>query len=172
MFTPSLRKTVMEESIKQTLVLGLDAREQRVSWGLITPLHMPSLLPHDLCHGQSSSCWLPAKKQQLELYMEQWTVFKSGKEYTKAVHCHPDCLTYIQNTSWEMPCWMKHKLESRLPGEISITSHVQMTPDAFWSPPNKVCHCFHCFPIFVPWSDGTECHDLSIWMLSFKPDDA
>ena len=58
--TPSPRKTVMEESIKQTLVLGFDAREQGVSWGLITPLHMPSLLPHDLCHGPSSSRWLPA----------------------------------------------------------------------------------------------------------------
>ena len=59
-FTPSPRKTAMEESIKQTLVLGLDAREQGVSWGLITPLRMPSLLPHDLCHGQSSSRWPPA----------------------------------------------------------------------------------------------------------------
>ena len=68
------------------------------------------------------------KKQQLELNMEQETNFKMGKEYVKAVYCHPAYLTYMQNTSWEMPGWMKHKLESRLPGEISITSDMQMTP--------------------------------------------
>ena len=58
------------------------------------------------------------KKQQLELDMEQQTGFKLGKEYVKAVYCHPAYLTYMQSTSWEMPGWMKHKLESRLPGEI------------------------------------------------------
>ena len=68
------------------------------------------------------------KKQQLELDMEQQTGSKSGKEYIKAVYCHPAYLTYMQSTSWEMPGWMKHKLESRLPGEISITSDRQMTP--------------------------------------------
>ena len=51
-----------------------------------------------------------------------------GKEYIKAVYCHPAYLTYMQNTSCEMPGWMKHKLESRLPGEILITSDMQMTP--------------------------------------------
>ena len=54
--------------------------------------------------------------------------FKSGKEYVKAVYCHPAYSTYMQSTSCEMPGWMKHKLESRLPGEISITSDMQMTP--------------------------------------------
>ena len=54
--------------------------------------------------------------------------FKIGKEYVKAVYCHPAYLTYIQSTSREMLGWMKHKLESRLPGEISITSDMQMTP--------------------------------------------
>ena len=62
------------------------------------------------------------KKQQLELDMEQQTGSKSGKEYVKAVYCHPAYLTYMQSTSWEMLDWMKHKLESRLPREISITS--------------------------------------------------
>ena len=71
---------------------------------------------------------MEVKKQQLELDMEQQTGSKSGKEYIKAVYCHPAYLTYIQNTSWEMLGWMKHKLESRLPGEISITSDMQMTP--------------------------------------------
>jgi len=71
---------------------------------------------------------MKVKKQQLELDMEQQTSSKSEKEYIKAVYCHPAYLTYMQSTSWEMPGWMKHKLESRLPGEISITSDRQMTP--------------------------------------------
>ena len=60
--------------------------------------------------------------------MEKQTGAKSGKEYVKAVYCHPAYLTYMQSTSCEMPGWMKHKLESRLLGEISITSDMQMTP--------------------------------------------
>ena len=71
---------------------------------------------------------MQVKKQQLELDMEQQTGSKSGKEYIKAVYCHRAYLTYMQSTSWEMLDWMKHKLESRLPGEISITSDMQMTP--------------------------------------------
>ena len=68
------------------------------------------------------------KKEQLELDVEQWIGSKLGKEYIKAVHCHPDYLTYMQSTSCEMLGWMKHKLASRLQGEISITSDIQMTP--------------------------------------------
>ena len=79
---------------------------------------------------------MQVKKQQLELDMEQQTGSKSGKEYVKAVYCHPDYLTYMQSTSCEMPGWMKHKLESRLPGEISITSDVQMTP-SLWQKAKK-----------------------------------
>ena len=60
--------------------------------------------------------------------MEQWTGCKSGKEYIKSVHCQPAYLIYMQSTSCEMPGWMKHKLESRLPGEISITSYKQIIP--------------------------------------------
>ena len=65
--------------------------------------------------------------QQLELDKEQQTGSKSGKEYVTAVYYHPAYLTYMQSISWEMLGWMKHKLESRLPGEISITWDVQMT---------------------------------------------
>ena len=54
--------------------------------------------------------------------------FKLGKEYIKAVHCHPAYLTYMQSTLCEMPGWMKHKLESRLLGEISVTSDMQLAP--------------------------------------------
>ena len=57
---------------------------------------------------------MQVKKQQLELDMEQHTGSKLGKEYIKAVYCHPACLTYMQSISCEMPSWMKHKLESRL----------------------------------------------------------
>ena len=69
---------------------------------------------------------MQVKKQQLKLDMEQQTGSKSGKEYIKALYCHPAYLIYMWSTSCEMLCWMKHKLESRLPGEISITSNMQM----------------------------------------------
>ena len=71
---------------------------------------------------------MQVKKQQLELDKEQQTGSKWGKEYIKAVYCHPAYLTYIQSTSCEMLGWMKHKLKSRLLGEISITSDIKMTP--------------------------------------------
>ena len=71
---------------------------------------------------------MQVKKQQLELDMEQQTDSKLGKEYVKAVYCHPAYLTCMQSTSWEMLGWMKDKLESRLPGEISITSDMQIAP--------------------------------------------
>ena len=67
------------------------------------------------------------KKQQLEPDIEQ-TGSKLEKEYVKAVYCHPGYLTYMLSISYEMPGWMKHKLGSSLPGEISITSDMQMTP--------------------------------------------
>ena len=60
--------------------------------------------------------------------MEKWTGSRLRKEYVKAVYFHPASLSYVQSTSCKMPGWMKHKLESRLPGEISITSDRQMTP--------------------------------------------
>ena len=71
---------------------------------------------------------MQVRKQQLELDMEQQTGSKYEKEYVKAVYCHPAYLTYMQSTSWETLDWKKHKLESRLLGEVSITSDMQMTP--------------------------------------------
>ena len=68
---------------------------------------------------------MQVRKQQLELDVEQQTGSKE-KDYIKAVYCHPAYLTYMQTTSWEMLGWKKHKLESRLPGEISVTSDMQM----------------------------------------------
>ena len=78
-----------------------------------------------------SASWeicMQVKKLQLEPDIEQRTGSKLGKEYVKAVYCHPAYLTYMQSTSCEMPGWMKHKQESRLPGEISITLDMQTTP--------------------------------------------
>ena len=79
---------------------------------------------------------MQVKKQQLELDMEQWTGSKLWKEYIKAVYCHPAYLTYTQRTSCEMLGWMKHKLESGLLGDTSITSDMQMTPP-LWQKANK-----------------------------------
>ena len=69
-----------------------------------------------------------AGQEATELDMEQQTGSKLRKQYIKAAYCHPACLTYMQSTSCEMLDWMKHKLETRLQGEISITSDTQMTP--------------------------------------------
>ena len=71
---------------------------------------------------------MQVRKQPLELDMEQQTGSKLGKEYVKAVYCNLAYLTYMQSTSYEMPDWMKYKLESRLLGEISITSDMQVIP--------------------------------------------
>ena len=71
---------------------------------------------------------MPVKKQQLEPNMEQWTGSKLGKENVKAVYCHPAYLTYMQSISCKMLGWIKHKLESRLAGEISTISDMDMNP--------------------------------------------
>ena len=71
---------------------------------------------------------MQVKKQQLELDIEQQTGSKLGKEYIKAMYCQHAYLTSMQSTSCEMLGWMKHKLESRLLAEISITSDTQMIP--------------------------------------------
>ena len=71
---------------------------------------------------------MQVRKQQLELDMEQQTGSKLGKECVKVVYCHPAYLTYTQRASRETLGWMKHKLESRFLGKISITSDMQMTP--------------------------------------------
>ena len=76
---------------------------------------------------------MQVKKQQLELDMEQQTDSKSGKEHIKAVYCHSAYLTSMQSTSLEVPGWMKHKLESGMPGEISITSDMKMTSLTWWT---------------------------------------
>ena len=89
---------------------------------------------------------MQVKKQQLELDKEQRTGSKLGKEYVKCVYCHPAYLTYMQSTSCEMLGWMKHKLESRLWGEMSITSDMQKTPP-YW---HKAKREWPPTPVFLP----------------------
>ena len=72
--------------------------------------------------------WMQVEKQQIEPCMEQLIGSGLRKEYHRALCCYPVYLTYMQSTSWETLDWKKYKLESRLPGEISITSDMQMTP--------------------------------------------
>ena len=91
-------------------------------WKIIKEIRIPDHLISLLWHLYE------VKKQQLELDMEQQTGSISGKEYFRAVYCHPAYLTYMQSASCEMLGWMNHKLESRLPGEISTTSDMQMIP--------------------------------------------
>ena len=100
---------------------AFDCVDHNKRWKILQEMGIPDNLTCLLRNMQ-------VRKQQLELDMEQQTGSKSGKEYIKAVYCHPAYLTYMQSTSREMLGWMKHKLESRLVGEISITSHTQMTP--------------------------------------------
>ena len=70
------------------------------------------------------------QKTKLDPDMEQRTGSKFGKEYVKAVYCHPDYLTYMQSISCEVLGWMKHKLESRWPGEKSITSDTTLMAES------------------------------------------
>ena len=83
---------------------------------------------------------MQVKKQQLDPYMEQQTGSKLGKEYIKTVYCLPAYLTFMQSTLSEMPGWLKHKMESRLLEEISITSDMQMTP-SLWKKVKKKFKC-------------------------------
>ena len=100
---------------------AFDCADHNKLWKILQEMGIPD---HLTCLLRN----LYVKKQQLELDMEQQTSSKLGKEYVKAVYCRPGYLTYMQNMSHELPSWIKHKLESRLLGEISITSDMQMTP--------------------------------------------
>ena len=125
-FAGSLKK---QESSRKTSILAVSTMPRpltvwitKKNWKILKEMGIPdhlTCLLRNLCAGQEA---------KLELDMEQKTGSKQEKEYVKAVYCHPAYLTYMQSTSCEMLSWMKHKLESRLLGEISITSDMQMTP--------------------------------------------
>ena len=102
---------------------AVDCVDHNKLWKILQEMGIPD---HLTCLLRNQGQDMQVKKQQLELDMEQQTGSKLGKEYVKAVYCHPAYLTYIQSTSCEMPDWMKHKLELRLPGETSVTSDMQM----------------------------------------------
>ena len=100
---------------------AFDCVDHNKLWKILKEMGIPD---HLTCLWET---YIQVKKQQLELDMEQQTGSKSGKEYVKAVYCHPAHIIYMQSTSWETLDWKKHKLESRLLGEISITSDIEMT---------------------------------------------
>ena len=100
---------------------AFDCVDHNKLWEILKEMEYQTTLP------ASWEICMQVKKQQLQLDMKQQTGSKSGKEYVKAVCCHLAYITYMQSTSCEMPGWMKHKLESRLPGGISIISDMQMT---------------------------------------------
>ena len=101
---------------------AFDCLDHNKLWKILKEMEYQTTLP------ASWEMCMQVRKQQLELDTEQQTGSKLGKEYVKAVYCHPAYLTYVQSTSWETLGWKKHELESRLLGEISITSDMQMTP--------------------------------------------
>ena len=91
-------------------------------WKIVTQMGIPdhlTCLLRNLCVGQEAI---------VRIFMEQQTGSKLGKEYDKTVYCYPAYLPYMQSTLREMLGWMTYKLESRFPGEISITSDMQMIP--------------------------------------------
>ena len=101
---------------------SFDCVDKNKLWKILKEMGIPATWP------ASWEICMQIRKQQLEPDMEQQTGSKLGKDYVKAVYCHPDYLTYVQSTSWEILGWIKHKLDSRLPGVIWITSDSQMTP--------------------------------------------
>ena len=103
---------------------------------------------------------MQVKKLQLEADMEQLIGSKSGKEYIKAVYCHPTYLTDMQSISYEMAGWMKHKLESRWPGEISITSDMQMTPPLWQKAKEFQKNIYLCFINFTKAFDCVDHNKL------------
>ena len=104
------------------LCKAFDCADHNKLWKILMRWECQTTLP------ASWEICMQVKKQQLELDMEQKTSSRLGKEYVKAVYFHLAYLTYMQNTSCEMLGWIKHKLESRLLAEISITSDMQITP--------------------------------------------
>ena len=112
----------ISSSALSTMPKALDCVDHNKLWKILKEMGIPdhlTCLLKNLYEGQETT---------LQLNMEQQTDSKSGTEYFRAVYCHPSYLTYMQSTLCEMPGWMKHKVGSRLLGEISITSNAQMTP--------------------------------------------
>ena len=108
---------------------AFDCVDHNKPWKILQEMGIPG---HFICLWRN----LYTGQEETELDMYQQTGSKSGKEYIKAIYCHFSYLNYMQCISWEMLGWMKHKLESRLPGEISLTSDRQKTP-SLWQKAKK-----------------------------------
>ena len=124
--TTSVGSLKQENSIKTFIYASLTTLKPltvwiTTNWKILKEIGIPD---HFACLLRN---WY-AGQEATELHMEQHTGSKLGKAYIKAVYCHPAYLTCIQSTSCEIPGWIKYKLESRLLGEISITSDMQMLP--------------------------------------------
>ena len=116
----SLKKQKSSRKTSTSVLLTFDCVGHTKLWKILKEMGIPdhlTCLLRNLYAGQEA-IW----------DMEQQTGSKLGKEYVKAVYCHAAYLTYMQSTSWEMLGWIKQKLESRFPGEMSITSGMLMTP--------------------------------------------
>ena len=120
-FPTSIGSLKKQESSKKTSISALLNRQKALTiWVTVNCGKLWKKWEYQTNWRASWEICMHVKKQQLELDMEQQTGSKLGKEYVKTVYCHPAYLTYMQSTSWETPGWMKHKLGSRLQGEIWI----------------------------------------------------
>ena len=149
---PHFVRTLEEPEIKLPTFVGSSKKQEssrKTSASALSTMPKPLTVWITINCGEFQKRWkyqttwpasweicMQVRKRQLELDMEQQTGSKSGKEYVKAVYCPPAYLIYMQRTSWETLGQMKHKLESRLLGEISITSDMQMIP-LLWQKMNK-----------------------------------
>ena len=111
-------KEKQENSRKTCISALLTTPKPLIMWTTINCGKVLQRWEYQITWPASWGICMQVKKQQLELDMEPWTSSKLGKEYAKAIYCHPAYLTYMQSTSWETLGWKKHKLESRFPGEI------------------------------------------------------
>ena len=123
-----IQKTKQEISRKTSISALLTTPKPLTVWTKTNSGKFFKRLGYQTMWPASWEICMQARKQQLELDMERQPHSKLGKEYIKAVYCYPAYLTYMQSASWETLSGMKYKPESRLPGEISMTSDMQMTP--------------------------------------------
>ena len=123
------------------------------SWGSILPLRMSSLLPHDLCHGRSASLWLPTLQHSTFLIVQLSHPYTTGKTIALTRW------TFVGKVMSLLFSMLSKLVISFLPrSKCLLISWLQSPSAVILEPPKIVCHHFHCFPIYLPWSDGTRCH--------------
>ena len=142
--------TKKQESYKKPSTSALLTTPKPLTLWITTNQKIPKEMEYQTTWPASWEISMQVKKQQLELDMEQQTGSKSGKESIEYIYCHPAYLTYMQSTSWEMLDWMKHKLESRLPGVKVLVTQLCLTLD---NPMNCSCQA----PLSVEFSCQEYC---------------